>query len=210
MKGKKKKLVKMLRENKLISVNQRGVAPQPEEKVRTEDLEILKQIVDDVSDIENTKSDNEINELLVKKDRASFTAGIRTPGRYDSDCVKYESIVSLNDTSRLCPESEKRKEKVKKTIDEVNNKVNIRHLVVKSLSTFINDTARLNRKIHVTFFIVNCFSYNFCHIHFFDISYSFRDTRSESYGYLTPECSSQQKLLEALSLKPWLLEEKHK
>lgn len=103
----------MLTENKLVSLSVNSRSATPEAKLRTEDLEILKQIVDDVSDIENTKSDNEINELLVKD---TFTAGLRGDSY---DCVKYESVVCLNDKSKLCPESEKRKEKVKKNIDEV-------------------------------------------------------------------------------------------
>lgn len=167
MRHRKKKLVKMLTQNKLISPN-----PAPAsngQKVKSSDLEILKQIVDDVSDIENTRSDNEINELLQKKDRSVSLRGasvrerssgkgnskdrsmslkgnansvkdgvlkdrsmslrdrsmsLKTKTRYeDGECVKYESVVSLDsDSSKLHPDSEKRKEKVKKTIDEVRVK----------------------------------------------------------------------------------------
>lgn len=116
MKGRKKKIVKMLTDKKLISVSINSQNNTTDSKVRTKDLEILKQIVDDVSDIENTRSDNEINELLQKKER-SLSAG----RNYDGDIVKYESVVCLDDSSKLCPESELRKEKVKKSIDEVRS-----------------------------------------------------------------------------------------
>lgn len=111
----------MLTENKRnISVS---ITPRPETPAdqifRAEDLEILKQIVDDVSDIENTRSDNEINELLVRKDRFEYNA--KYGSQNYKNHIKYESIVCLDDTSRLTIESEKRKERIKKTIDEVRN-----------------------------------------------------------------------------------------
>lgn len=110
----------MLTENKRnisVSLTPRANTPA-DQKWRPEDLEILKQIVDDVnSDIEYARSDNEINELLVRKDRFEYNA--RYGSQNNKNHIKYESIVCLDDTSRLTIDSEKRKEHIKKTIDEV-------------------------------------------------------------------------------------------
>lgn len=176
MKNRKKRLIKMLTQNKLINTS--SDPPTEDQKLKSTDLEILKQIVDDVSDIENPRSDNEINELLSKKERSMHSlrstrtnntrrdrtnfknrsgkenrsmslkskansmrdGSISLKDRSmslrdrsmslrkrleDGEYVKYESVISLSDSSKLCPESEKRKEKVKKTIDEVSYHSNL-------------------------------------------------------------------------------------